>query len=284
MTHSRIDVEAIVAEIMQSPKYKDRPIAHETVRDLVLMELGHYKKEKDLVKAVRKKLHRIVAAYLGDPDYAAATLELSQAAQSGSADQLRAVCTRLLEMHLSTRERLPLYDQFYAGIFAVTGRPSSIMDVACGLNPLSFLWMDLPATTRYYAYDINQQRVDLLNHAFSLQGLAPLARVQDVLVEPPREQAEVAFLFKEVHRLEARQRGSSLRLLEALPARWLAVSLPTQSSGGHHDLRDRHRQLMAGIIADKPWTITELEFASELVFCLHKQSDSASAGPGEVLI
>lgn len=284
MNHSRIDVEAIVAEIMQSPKYKDRPIAHETVRDLVLMELGHYKKEKDLVKAVRKKLHRIVAAYLGDPDYAAATLELSRAAHSGSADLFREVCTRLLEMHLSTRERLPLYDQFYAGIFAVTGRPSSIMDVACGLNPLSFAWMDLPATTRYYAYDINRQRVELLNHAFSLQGLAPLARVQDVLVEPPREQADVAFLFKEVHRLEARQRGSSLRLLEALPARWLAVSLPTQSSGGHHDLRDRHRQLMAGIIAGKPWTITELEFASELVFCLHKQSDSVSAGPGEVLI
>ncbi|HEY0604937.1 MAG TPA: hypothetical protein VGD58_18605 [Herpetosiphonaceae bacterium] len=277
MPQSRLDVEAIVSEIMQSPKYKDRPIARETVRDLVVMELGHYKKEKDLVKAVRKKLHRIVAAYLGDPDYAAATLELSRAADSGSADQLREACARLLEVHLSTRERLPIYDQFYAGIFEVTGRPSSLMDVACGLNPLSFPWMRLPATTRYYAYDINQQRVDLLNHAFVLQGLAPLARVQDVLVEPPCEQADVAFLFKEVHRLEARQRGSSLRLLEALPVRWIAVSLPAQSSGGHHDLRDRHRQLMAGIVAGQPWASTELEFESELVFCIDKLSDGLPA-------
>jgi len=274
VAQARIDVDALVAEIMRSPKYKDTPIAEATVRDLVLMELGHYKKEKDLVKAVRKKLHRIVAAYLGDPDYAAATQELTQSADSGSSEQLRAVCARLLETHLSTRERLPIYDQFYAGIFAVTGRPSALMDVACGLNPLSFAWMNLPPTTRYYAYDINQQRVDLLNHAFVLQGLAPLARVQDVLVDPPQEQADVAFLFKEVHRLEARQRGSSLRLLESLPVRWIAVSLPTQNSNGSHDLRDRHRQLLATIIAGKPWTTTELEFESELVFCLDKQAVS----------
>lgn len=273
MTEARIDVEAIVSEIMQSPKYKDKQIAQATIRDLILMEMGHYKKEKELVKAVRKKLHRIVAAYLGDPDYAAAALELSQAAQTGSAAQLRDVCVRLLEVHLSTRERLPIYDQFYAGIFQVTGRPAALIDVACGLNPLSFPWMDLPPTTRYYAYDINRQRIDLLNHAFSLQGLAPLARVQDVLVDPPQEQADVAFLFKEVHRLEARQRGASLRLLEALPTRWIAVSLPTQNSTGHHDLRERHRQLLAAIIAGKPWTTTELEFESELVFCLDKQSD-----------
>src|SRR5688572_21352991 len=97
VAQARIDVDALVAEIMQSPKYKDTPIAPATIRDLVLMEQGHYKKEKDLVKAVRKKLHRIVAAYLGDPDYTAATLELTQATQSGNAEQLRSVCARLLE-------------------------------------------------------------------------------------------------------------------------------------------------------------------------------------------
>lgn len=45
---------------------------------------------------------------------------------------------RILWLHASTRERLPLSqtDALFARIFAQTGRPERVLDIACGLNPI----------------------------------------------------------------------------------------------------------------------------------------------------
>jgi 16S rRNA (guanine(1405)-N(7))-methyltransferase len=264
------DIESVIADIMQSKKYRDIDICEDTVRDLIVTELKHHKKKKDAIKAARKKLHRIVATYLGDPDYTVAAKELEVAFQSSNPDVIRETCAHIMAAHISTKERLSILDKFYSRIFEVTGAPSTLLDVACGLNPLSLPWMGLSTSTRYYAYDIHQQRVDFLNHYFLLQGLLPLARVQDILVHFPEEEGDIAFLLKEVHTFEQRQRGCSFPLLDALRVRYLVVSFPTRSLSGRWDLTDRHRQLFYNIIEGRSWQITEIEFENELVFCVDK--------------
>lgn len=276
MKRDDLDIEAMIRKINQSQKYRDAALPYQTLHELIVTEARHYKKEHEIIKAVRKKLHQIYAPYLGNPDHEDAQARLTAAFATGNPDDVRSACAAILSTHVSTRERLGIYEQFYEQIFALTGPPTTILDVACGLNPFSFPWMGLPTSTRYHTYDLHHERVGLLNHYFQLQGLAPLAAIQDVLVEPPTAAGDVGFVLKEVHRWEQRQRGLSLRLLAALPVRYLVVSLPRKNMTGRRDLGAQHRALFYNIIRPTTWQTAELEVGGELIFCVDKGRDSAS--------
>jgi 16S rRNA (guanine(1405)-N(7))-methyltransferase len=265
------EVEAVVTAIKQSKKY--RAASEETIRALAVEALGQYKSARQAEKAVRKRLHSIMAPYLGDPDYAAVAARLTAATAAGDAAQLRAVCRDALYAHLSTRERLPILDDFYARIFAVTGAPHRLLDIACGLNPLALPWMGLPPGAAYYAYDIHAPRIDFINHFFRLQGLSPLARLQDVALAFPAEAGDVALFLKEMPRF-ARNYGELGRpLLEALRVRWLVISYPTVSTHGGRSLTARYREFMQQLVDGHAWPVTELLFDGELVFIIKKGSE-----------
>ncbi|RMG91305.1 MAG: hypothetical protein D6706_18365 [Chloroflexi bacterium] len=266
------NIEAVVTAVKQSRKYRDT--SEETIRELAEIAWRQHRKLKPAVKAVRARLHSIMAPYLGDPDYETAVSQLEAAFATGDDSQIRAVCRDIMFHHLSTRERLPLLERFYREIFAVTGLPRSILDIACGLNPLAFPWMGLTPPVDFYAYDIHEPRVNFLNTYFRLQGLPPLARVQDVALRVPAETADVALFLKEMPRFERNYHGRGRPLLEALRVRWLVISFPTVSTHGGRNLTNRYRQFMHELIADKPWPVTELLFEGELVFCVEKRIEA----------
>ncbi len=261
------EIETIVASIKRSKKYRD--VYEGTIRELVRSEFGKHKR-KVLEKAVRKRLHRIVAPYVGDPNYKRATIELETAFESGERETVREVCARILSSHASARERLQIVDRFYKEIFDITGKPDAILDIACALNPLTFPWMDLPSTLEYHAYDIHETRVEFINTFFSLQGLPTFAKVQDVAFDFPQETADVAFFLKELHRFEQNYAKRGLALLDALRARYLVVSFPTVSLHSGRSLTERYRQFFPELITGRGWAIEEIEFETELVFCVDK--------------
>jgi 16S rRNA (guanine(1405)-N(7))-methyltransferase len=207
---------------------------------------------------------------LGDPDYGKAIAALDAAFHTSHPDTIKATCRHIMQAHATTRERLPVLDDFYRRIFLVTGQPQSLLDIACGLNPLAFPWMNLPTSTRYCAFDIHQKRIDFLNHFFTLQGLPPLAKRQDVLLDYPQEEAEVALILKEVHRFERRRPGCTLPLLDALRVRYLVISLPTQSLSGRRSLTEPYRELFQNLFKGRLWPVTEILLENELVFCVDK--------------
>src|SRR3989344_2984074 len=43
-----------------------------------------------------------------------------------------------LKSHRSTSERLQFYGNIYRFILSITGKPNKVLDLACGLNPLSY--------------------------------------------------------------------------------------------------------------------------------------------------
>ena len=267
MTRSSSPLDAI----LQSRKYRGLDLPEETLRDLYERELQRHPNPKEAVKAVREKLHNIIAPYLGDPDYEASKTALRQAFAAGDPALEKETCRQLMSQHASTRERIPLLEDFYPRLFAVTGQPRVILDLACGLNPLAFAWMGLPRETRYHAYDLHHPRVELINTYFGLAGLAPLAEHRDILVSPPEVEADAAFFFKEAHRFEQRQRGCNRAFWQALKARWLLVSLPITNLTGQRDLLERQRALVARTIEGLNWPVTEVLMDTELVFCIEKQ-------------
>ena len=256
--------------ILDSRKYRQLQIPEATVLALYHQAILNGQPPRDALKTVRKKLHNIVAPYLGEPDFDQAAADLDTAFRSSDPAAILATCSKILQSHASTRERLAILPNFYPRLFSLTGMPAVILDLACGLNPFAFRWMGLPNTTSYYAYDLNLPRIKLINHYFSLEGLKPHAAHRDILLDPPEIHGDVAFLFKEAHRLEQRQRGCNKTLWEAIKVRWLLISLPTESLSGKHDLLGKHRRLVEETCLGQPWQIQEIPFPGEIVFCIDK--------------
>jgi 16S rRNA (guanine(1405)-N(7))-methyltransferase len=262
------DLEKVVTAVKNSAKYG--ATSEETIRDLAVAALQQHKKPKAAIKAVRTRLHSIMAPYLGDPIYDAAAAQLSAAFATGDLAKIKTTCAEIMAAHLSTQERLPLLNSFYQEIFALTGPPRSLMDIACGLNPLAFPWMGLDVPIPFYAYDIHEPRIHFLNHYFRLQGLPPLAQVQDVALRPPQESVDVALFLKEMPRFARNYAGQAQPLLHAIPARFLVLSYPRISTHGGRDLTGRYREFMAELLADTGWPRQELRFPGELVFVIEK--------------
>jgi 16S rRNA (guanine(1405)-N(7))-methyltransferase len=267
MSHEA-DVETVVRAVKESRKYQDTH--EETIRSLAAEAVRQHRTTKLAVKAVRKRLHGIMAPYLGDPDYPLALKRLENAYGSAEDASIKHVCLEILQSHLSTRERIPILSQFYTKVFEVTGVPDSLLDIACGLNPLSLPWMGLPQSVRYHAYDIHEPRILFLNQYFALAGLPRLARLQDVALNPPQETADVALFLKEMPRFDRNYRGAGRQLLESIRARHLVISFPSVSTHGGRNLVKRYRDFFYQLIQGKSWPVTELLFEGELLFCAER--------------
>lgn len=263
-------VQAWIAELRAMRKYRSVELPEALLRDLINQELARQHNPRDVLAVVREKLHNIVAPYLGDPDYVSARTRLYTAFASPTPLAVRDFCLAMLDSHASTRERIPLLEEFYSRIWEVTGIPQVVLDLACGMHPFALPWMNLPASTSYHAYDIHAPRVALIGEFLSASSRPPLAHQQDILVEPPTVEADVAFFLKEAHRFEQRRRGACLPFWQSLRVRWLLVSLPVSSLSGARNLEERQRNLMNRLLADQPWRVRELRFESELIFCIHK--------------
>jgi 16S rRNA (guanine(1405)-N(7))-methyltransferase len=263
-------LQELVNEVLDSRKYRHSGLNPATVANLVRQEMLKHTATKTALKAVKRKLHNVVAPYLGEPDYAGLSVKLAQFNDDAlDSEPLRAFCLDVLSQHASTAERIPLMNNFYKQLFEATGIPNTILDLACGLHPLAFPWMGLPTTVHYHAYDIIQPRVDFINLFFSKIGLAPLAENRDILVSPPTIRADLGLFFKEAHRFEKRQPGCNRAFWERLNVNTLAVSLPTQNLSGTHSLLEVHRNLVQANLPENR-RVRELLFGNEMVFIIER--------------
>jgi 16S rRNA (guanine(1405)-N(7))-methyltransferase len=264
----------VVSAVSASKKY--RSICADTVRRIAERELASHADLRSATKAAKRRLHQVYGAFEGPFDYEAAYEQLASAYGSGSDLEIRAACRAIMALHSSTRERLPFLDRFYPAIWQITGRPSSILDLGCGLNPLSIPWMGWspaagqPSPTRYVALDIDADRVCFLNRALALAGFEPLARCQDLLLSP-LPAAGVALLLKMSPSLERQERGATLRLLEEIQAPFVVVSFAVKSLGGREKgmLAHYDRRFLEWA-ASRDWPVEKLVFDAELVFVVGK--------------
>jgi 16S rRNA (guanine(1405)-N(7))-methyltransferase len=270
MTIEPSRMKLLAEEVLQNKKYRSLNIPPETVMDLIRREDEAGLNEKSILKNVRKKMHHLIAPYLGDADYEEATGWLENAVATKNANEIDQTCLKIMNLHASTRERIPFLDDFYMQVFSICRKPGSILDLACGLNPFALPWMDLPLETEYHAYDIHAPRVNLINRFLTFEGRAALGEVRDILINPPKVKADMAFFFKEAHRMEQRRKGANRQLWQALKVDYLIVSLPANSLSGQHDLSRQMRRLVETVIDGLAWSVQEMQSGNELIFCIQK--------------
>ncbi|MFN8504593.1 16S rRNA methyltransferase [Kouleothrix sp.] len=261
-------LDELVASVRASAKYQ--AVSEDLIRAVGRRELAARGSLKEALKATKNKLHQVAGAYLdARPDYDG-WLELL-AAQRGQGAGFRAACAQIMRHHASTRERLPIVEAFYRELFAALPPPRSVLDVACGLNPLARPWMPLPDGTAYYACDLYADMVAFLNGFFGLAGVPGQAAQCDLLAGAPRVSADVALALKVLPPLEQLGKDAGRDLLRALDAPRIVVSFPTHSLGGRgKGMAASYDARFRALAAAEGWPIERFEFAGELVFIVAK--------------
>ena len=264
------DLDRLVRAVESSPKY--RFVEGQVVRRIGSRELLSGRGWKEAVKETKRKLHQAGAAYLeGSIDYGAWLGRLQAAAASPDPNALRRVCEQAMQLQSSTRERLPILPQFYAETLGRLPRIRTVVDLACGLNPLAIPWMPLGSDAQYYAFDMYKDMAAFLHAFLSVVGIRGEARAVDVLDLRLNQRADVALILKSLPSLEELDRAAAGRLLEGLNAEHLLVSFPVRSLGGRNKGMLRNYEVhFRDLVRGRPWSVQRFEFATELAFLVSR--------------
>jgi 16S rRNA (guanine(1405)-N(7))-methyltransferase len=262
------DIDKLVVAVRQSSKY--RRVCEDIVRSIGEWELAKGRRLKEAIKATKKKLHQVGGAYLkGGMDYTGWLDDLKVA--SGSSEDFRQACFQVMGHHSSTWERLEILDEFYATVLAGLPPVRSVLDLACGLNPLAIPWMGLPDGAAYYAYDIYEDMVAFLQAFMGFTPVQGQAAACDVLRSCPKPRVDLALVLKSIPCLEQIDKSAGAQLLDAIDADHVLVSFPVHSLGGRSKgMSTNYEAHFRELIAGKGWTVERFAFATELVFLISK--------------
>ena len=247
--------EYVIARILASKKYSG--LCEDTIRRVAEDACRRYKKAKDAEKAARETLHGITGAFMNAD-------ELKRAREYMAGNRMEDV----LRLHSSTRERMPL-DAFYDELFSHTGRPGHVLDIACGLNPYYLGSVGIKVT----GLDINAALMEIINDWAGASGAPVEVCARDVLCGGPLPGGEydLTLIMKLLPVLETQRKGAALDLLQAVPAKRMAVTFPTRTLGGRRVGMDRHySQWFDGILTDEFSVTHHYIINDELVYIIER--------------
>jgi len=136
----------------------------------------------------------------------------------------------ILSSHLSTKERFQSYPQIYEQIFKII-KPKTILDLGCGLNPLSYHYMN--RKVQYIASDIDRKNLAFIEQFFNLSGIDGKTQILDIENEQDIQKlafipVDVCFLFK---LLEIDKRTAE-KIVSAVDAQVIVASFSTINLSG----------------------------------------------------
>ena len=218
----------LLDKLLRSKNYRD--VCPDTVKRVWAECERRYRKPRDAEKAAREALHGITGAFIS-PDEAR---HLAWDMQAWSVDKTDIGLERMLSRHASTRERLPLSDMdaLYGRLFSVTGRPRSVLDLACGINPIYLGAQGIETT----GVDISGSAVEAVNRFREVCGMPVTAVCADLLCPGaiPKGHFNIALLFKLLPLLERQKSGAAADVMSAVSAEYLIISFPTRTLGGRN--------------------------------------------------
>ncbi len=130
----------------------------------------------------------------------------------------------ILRKHLSTRERLPYYEEIYRRILKGLDKRVSVIDLGSGINGFSYNFFErVGYDADYLGVEAIGQLVELSNHYFKKEKLSgktvhlslfELEKTRDLIkkTKTPR----IVFLFKTIDSLEMLERDYSKKLLSEI--------------------------------------------------------------------
>lgn len=260
----------LVQLVRQSSKYA--AIDEGLVTEIGKIELGKRHSLKEALKSTRNKLHQIGSAYQEKPiPYSSWEKRLQSLPHDLSSPQVRDFLVENMRLHASTAERLAIHEDFFQTTLASIAPVTSILDLACGLNPLNLPWMPLAEQFTYEACDIYSDMTGYLNSFFTHFNVNGNAHLCDLTRSIPHNRAQVALLLKTIPCLEQVDKAAGKRLLDRLKAEYILVSFPAHSLGGRSKgMVQNYEAHFNELIGGSNWQVTRFEFPGELAFLVRK--------------
>lgn len=264
-------VHSLMVAVQASAKYST--IEPGLVRSLVEAELDKSRNPKETVKAVRNKLHQVGSAYQEKAiDYAQLIRRLAELPHDLHDPRVEEFCRQTMQLHASTHERLSFLDHFYQDALDGIGPIHSLIDMACGLNPLTLPWLNMAPGATLLACDIYSDMTDFLNRFYAHFGLDGRAFTCDLVHQVPAVKVQLALLLKTIPCLEQVDKTIGRRLLSEIQADHMLVSFPVHSLGGRgKGMRVNYDQHFQELISGSPWIVRRIDFSGELVFRLDRR-------------
>jgi len=260
-------IEKLLNEVLRSSKYQN--FSKNIITNLGKIELEKTNNIKDAIKSTKRKLHQISTAYFKrTPKY---NLWLNKFKEAKSEIEIKEICLEVMTYHSSTEERLEIIDEFYNKIFTLLPPIHSILDIACGFNPLSIPWMPIPKDCDYYAFDILKDMIEFLNNSMKFININGHAEVRDVIHEIPKIKVDLALIMKNLPCFEKVDKSIPYTILEEINAENILISFPVKSIGGKEKGMVQHYTTRFNkLVQSKDWQINSKRFKTELIFLIKK--------------
>jgi 16S rRNA (guanine(1405)-N(7))-methyltransferase len=261
-----LTVEDVIRQATSSEAYND--IHPDVIRRIAESEARKGYKSRELIKAIRSKLHQVGGAYLPDVINAQRfASELADISINSAAPGLMAFCRKKMESHASTKERLPYIERFFHETLSDLPPVKAILDIACGLTPLSIPWMPITPQVRYIAVDMYASLTHALSIFFKHNQIDGEAVCGDVISHPLDFSVDVALILKTMPCLEQQQKGAGAEVMGRIRANHILVSYPLRSLGGNRKGMGATYEADFNELAESHnWQVKRFEFPNELVF------------------
>ena len=159
----------------------------------------------------------------------------------------------ILRKHISTRERLPYYEQIYQRIFK-NYKKASVVDLGSGINGFSYkFFKKLKLGINYTAIESVGQLVEFMNFYFKGKKanakaihLSLFEKEQIKKIISKKEGPVIVFLFKVIDALESLKRDYSKELISSLAdsVDEIVLSFSTKSLGGKEKFKANRKWII----------------------------------------
>jgi len=249
--------------LLSSKNYRD--ICPDTVRRVFEGKLPLYKSLKEADKAARASLHQITGAFMTADEIKQAAKMAGEFAQGDES-----ALEKTLMLHSSTRERKNSWREMYKKAFeAIGSAPESVIDLACGLNPIA---LGALGVKKVRGYDIQGGATGTVNAWAEAAGWDIRGECADLLCDIAFEKADLALMMKLLPLLDRQKAGAAKELLEKCPAEYVLVTFPTRTLGGRNvGMEEQYSAWMAENTPECLDTVSRFTVDTELCYVLKRR-------------
>ena len=260
-------LQSLVDEVRSSAKYA--MLSRELVEQIAREELKNQGNPAKALKSTRTRLHRLAGAFLSQRTDYAKWLDLLKEQPSYSTPEHQETLKRIMLLHASTQERMPFLERVYTDLFALFPKPESILDLACGLNPLAIPWMPIANDIPYLACDIVLPMLNFLKQYFAIFRPKTTITACNISNTLPEGDFDLVMLLKTMPLIAQMDKNAPARFLNTLRFKHLILSYPLKSLGKHQKgMEKTYRAQFETLIAYKPYNVQEYSLPNELFFII----------------